>query len=531
MRRIIGHPGVQLFAVLLIVALIAERRLLGASPLGGGALVPAWGGAPRCGASTSRDSTRSASDPPRPRPPYLAVVAALGTVLGGQAWLAVDVLLLGCVPLAGLTAYLATRRLVTATAARVLLAASYALLPVATGAVAAGRLGTAVAFIAAPADRGQRRPDAHRAAPAGAPRRVGDRPAGRGGGRVRAARLGPRRGVRGGALAARRWLLAGRPGQRRHRRRGAVLRCSSRGRCTCSAPRSPSCPRRACPTPGLTTAGLRPAALLALSPGGPGLPPVWVTVGFGLALLAVLLPARRTGLTVVGLERGHRRLPRRGRASAGSTSRPQGGGQPAAGWPGVALALAALGLLLAAAPAAQWLAGIIANGNGDLPAGPAVPGPRRPPGRLRPVTQAARLRRAGRRGHRAAAGRRLLGQGRRAGAGGQRHLAAAARLRVRSRPPRGAQYRTLILRPNGGVLDYMVVRQGDPSLGEPELATASAAEQALSRQVAALARPTGPTRAIPAWCSASSGSGGCCCPARLTRPSPSGSTRPSASWR
>ena len=84
-------------------------------------------------------------------PPYLAVVAGLATLLGGQAWLAVDVLLLGCVPLAGLTAYLATRWLVTATPARVLLAASYALLPVATGAVAAGRLGTAVAFVAAPA--------------------------------------------------------------------------------------------------------------------------------------------------------------------------------------------------------------------------------------------------------------------------------------------------------------------------------------------------------------------------------------------
>ena len=108
--------------------------------------MPAWGGA---GAlwqeylagfhAVGVGSTASA-------PPYLAVVAALGTVLGGQAWLAVDVLLLGCVPLAGLTAYVATRRLVTATAARVLLAASYALLPVATGAIAAGRLGTAVAF-------------------------------------------------------------------------------------------------------------------------------------------------------------------------------------------------------------------------------------------------------------------------------------------------------------------------------------------------------------------------------------------------
>ena len=112
--------------------------------------MPAWGGAAALWQeylagfhAVSVGSTASA-------PPYLAVVAGLATVLGGQAWLAVDVLLLGCVPLAGLTAYLATRWLVTATPARVLLAASYALLPVATGAVAAGRLGTAVAFILLP---------------------------------------------------------------------------------------------------------------------------------------------------------------------------------------------------------------------------------------------------------------------------------------------------------------------------------------------------------------------------------------------
>ncbi len=149
-RRIIANPGVQLFTALLVVALVAERRLLGTSPLGGGALVPAWGGASALWQeylagfhAVGVGSTASA-------PPYLAVVAALGTVLGGQAWLAVDVLLLGCVPLAGLTAYVATRRLVTATAARVWLAASYALLPVATGAIAAGRLGSAVAFTVLP---------------------------------------------------------------------------------------------------------------------------------------------------------------------------------------------------------------------------------------------------------------------------------------------------------------------------------------------------------------------------------------------
>ena len=284
MRRIIGHPGVQLFAVLLIVSLVAERRLLGASPLGGGALVPAWGGARGAVARVPRrDSTRSSVGSTASAPPYLAVVAALATVLGGQAWLAVDVLLLGCVPLAGLTAYLASRWLVTATPARVLLAASYALLPVATGAVAAGRLGTAVAFIVLPLDRGQRRPDAHRGAPSGAPRGVGDRTARRAGGRVRAARLGARaRCSRSAAVAVRRWLVAGRPGERGRSSSWFRSCCSSRGRCTCSAAPSAFLSEAGLSSPGLTTAGLPPATLLALSPGGPGLPPVWVTAGLGV---------------------------------------------------------------------------------------------------------------------------------------------------------------------------------------------------------------------------------------------------------
>src|SRR5260370_14165940 len=83
-------------------------------------------------------------------PAYVGVMAILATVLGGKPWLATDVLLLGCVPLAGITAFLATRRVTSVLTARLWIAVSYALLPVATGAVAAGRLGTAVAFVLLP---------------------------------------------------------------------------------------------------------------------------------------------------------------------------------------------------------------------------------------------------------------------------------------------------------------------------------------------------------------------------------------------
>ncbi len=107
-RRVLGSRGVQLFVVLLVIALIAERRLLAVSPLGGGALVPAWGGASALWREYLAGFHAVGVGSAATTPSYVAVVAALATVLGGQAWLAVDVLLLGCVPLAGLTAYLAT---------------------------------------------------------------------------------------------------------------------------------------------------------------------------------------------------------------------------------------------------------------------------------------------------------------------------------------------------------------------------------------------------------------------------------------
>ena len=52
--------------------------------------------------------------------------------------------------------------------------------------------------------------------------------------------------------------------------------------------------------PGLAAAALRPGSLLLLSPGGPGLPPVWVTAGLVLPAFAALLVRRRTALVYAG---------------------------------------------------------------------------------------------------------------------------------------------------------------------------------------------------------------------------------------
>ena len=489
-RKIIGNPGVQLFTALLLVALIAERRLLGTSPLGGGALVPAWGGS----AALWREylagfhpvglgSTASA-------PPYLAVVAALGTVLGGQAWLAVDVLLLGCVPLAGLTAYLATRRLVKATAARVLLAASYALLPVATGAIAAGRLGTAVAFtllplIAISAGRML----------TGTPKKA-RRAAWAVGLLVAvAAAFAPLTWIFGvvlavAVLAARRWLVSADPVNAAI---VAVVPFFVLFPWSLHLLTDPSAfiTEAGLQTAGLTTSGLGPSALLGLSPGGPGVPPVWVTAGFALALVAAVLPTRRTWVTGVGWCAAIVGL-----AAAVTVSRlhvpTDSGGQPAAGWPGVALALAALGLLLAAAPAAGWLAEIVRNGRVVSPDPDPVPLSRKTSpgagyGPFRRILAGVALVAAG------SAPLLVAGYWVKGGVQGPVGTVAEPLLPafVAASSTSSEQYRTLILRPDGNVLNYDVVRQGDPTLGEPELTPAAAATQALSRQVAALGSPDG----------------------------------------
>jgi GT2 family glycosyltransferase len=480
-RRIIKHPCVQLFTALLLITLIAERRLLGTSPLGGGALVPAWGGAAALWHeylagfhAVSVGSTASA-------PPYLAVVAALGTVLGGQAWLAVDVLLLGCVPLAGLTAYLATRWVVTATPARVLLAASYALLPVATGAVAAGRLGTAVAFTLLPLI----------AVSAGrmlttAPRQARRAAWATGLLIATSSAFAPFTWVLGVVLAilalgARRWLIAV------DLVNAAIVVVTPffvlfpwslhllASPSAFLAEAGPS-------TPALTTHGLAPTALLALSPGGPGLPPVWVTLGFGLALLALAFPARRAGLVIAGWTAAVAGLLAAVVLSRVSVT-PPAGGEAADGWPGVALALAALGLLLAAAPAAQWLATIISpNEGGQLAAGPPSSS-----SWVRRVLACTVLA--------AAATAPLfvalywVSDGVRGPVGTVDAPLLPAFVSASSTSD--AQYRTLILRPDGAGLDYLVVRQADPTLGEPELSIPAAAGAALSRQVSALGAPDG----------------------------------------
>jgi GT2 family glycosyltransferase len=149
-RRVLRKPPVVLALVLTLLAVVADRQLFGAGRLMGGALLPA--------PDSAGDLWRTYTEGWHPvgvgsdtaAPPYLAVLAALGTVLFGNVSAAVSLVLLGAVPLSGLTAYRALRRVVESPALRIWGATTYALLPPVTGAVAAGRVGTAVLAVLLP---------------------------------------------------------------------------------------------------------------------------------------------------------------------------------------------------------------------------------------------------------------------------------------------------------------------------------------------------------------------------------------------
>jgi GT2 family glycosyltransferase len=476
--RILTSPGVLLFAGLTLVALLAERSLVGSvltgsATLAGGALVPPWGGASDlwreylAGYHTAGvGSTASA-------PPYIGVVAALATVLVGKPWLATDVLLLGCVPAAGIAAYWAMRRLTPVLAARAWVAATYALLPVAMGGVAAGRLGTAVVFVLVPligitVGRVLIRPP-----------RLARRAAWATGLLVAVAAAfvplaWPIAVVAAlGAVAAWRWLG-----------RATVISAGIVALVPAAILAPWSFRLLASPAtffleagiqrPGLAAAGLRPESVLLLSPGGPGLPPAWVTAGLVLTAFGALLARRRMLLVQVGWA-----IALVGMAIALAVSmvrvRAPGGSIQVSAWPGLALIVAAAGLLVAATPLVESAA-------------LASPGVRN--------AVAQRLTALG--------GRRIAVLAGLAVAASAPALAAGYWLATGVRGPIGAaapqilpafvaasssgpdQVRTLVLRNEGGILTYTVLRNTDPVLGEPELTPAASATRALDGVVASL---------------------------------------------
>lgn len=149
-KRLAHKPGPVLFAVLLLVSLVACRALLGGGALAGGALLPAppdvsdlWSRYTDGWHPIGTGGTQTA-------PPYLAILAALSALFLGSTGFALTLLLVCSVPLAGVTAYFASRPLIESKLLRAWASVAYAFLPAATGALATGRLGTAVLAVLLP---------------------------------------------------------------------------------------------------------------------------------------------------------------------------------------------------------------------------------------------------------------------------------------------------------------------------------------------------------------------------------------------
>lgn len=150
LKRIARNPGPMVFLVLLFVSLLACRALLGGGALAGGALLPAPSDASELWSRYLDGWHPVGAGDTQAAPPYLALVAMLATVLLGSTGLAVTVLLVASVPLAGFAAYFASRPLVESRLLRAWASVAYAFLPAATGALAGGRIGTAVLAILLP---------------------------------------------------------------------------------------------------------------------------------------------------------------------------------------------------------------------------------------------------------------------------------------------------------------------------------------------------------------------------------------------
>lgn len=358
LRAVLSRPPVLLVLGVALVALVAERALTPFSGglLSGGRLLPAPGGAGELWAAYAASWSSVGVGTPAPPAPATAVLAALSTVLLGKAWLAVDLLLLASVPLAAATAYASARRVVASPVLRAWAAATWALLPVATGAVAAGRLDAAAVQVALPLLA-----VGTASVLAGDPRGSWHRVWGLALGFTVVASLAPTL-----------WLVA------------APVLLAAGGFAVATAPRAQlsGARRRAAAAglvavlpavlvlpwslavwhePGLllhgpgrlvTDAALVEAALPAwhlplLAPGGAGLPPAWLTAGLLLAALAGLLPATRRSTAVRAWFT----------ASAGllvalvlarTSAQVPASGVESPVWPGIPLQVAAAGLLVAA---------------------------------------------------------------------------------------------------------------------------------------------------------------------------------------
>ncbi|MGP3967092.1 glycosyltransferase [Streptomyces sp. 6N223] len=149
-KRLTRRPGPMLFLALLLASLLACRDLIGSGALVGGALLPAPDAAGGLWERYLETWQPVGVGGDQAAPPFIGLLALLSTVLMGSPGLAMTLLLVGSVPLAGASAYFTSRPLVMSRLLRAWGSIAYALLPAVTGALAGGRIGTAVLAVLLP---------------------------------------------------------------------------------------------------------------------------------------------------------------------------------------------------------------------------------------------------------------------------------------------------------------------------------------------------------------------------------------------
>ncbi len=149
LQRFVRRPGVLLALALTVLALVVHRQLLGGS-LHGGRLLPAPGGVSDLWRTYAQGWHPVGLGSTTTSPPALAVLALFSTLLFGKVWLTVDLLVIGAVPLAGVSAYLAAGAITKRAGVRVPVAIAYALLPPITAAAGQGRIDVTAAAILLP---------------------------------------------------------------------------------------------------------------------------------------------------------------------------------------------------------------------------------------------------------------------------------------------------------------------------------------------------------------------------------------------
>jgi GT2 family glycosyltransferase len=472
MRRVLRSPGWLLVLGLLALTLLAGRDLIGGGRLLGGALLPAPGGASDLWSAYTGSWHPDAVGSSGASPPYLAVVAFVATLLGGHADLAVTVLLLGSVPFAGAIAYLASGALPATRGTRVWGAAAYALTPVFSGAIAAGRLGSAVAAALLPALA------LALVRAVGTPGRTGT---------MRAAWVAALTLTLMTAFVPLAWVLA--------LLAAAVVLIAARGvapswdrdlvrrlAIVVAVPPVALLPWSAqlllhpsrllgepgAPGPDLVTASPDTWQLLLLDPGGPGSVPTWVGIGVLVAGLVGLAVATRRAVAMLGIAAACLGYVVAMIASRFEVRAPAGGSEVPA-WPGLALALAALGLVVAAVVGSHGVAGRLAA---------------REFGLAQPIAALVAVAAIG-----APAVAGLIWLTRGAEGPVDRAHAVLVPAFVAAEAETSDRPRTLALRirkhagPGDGSLSYSLVRDAGPRLGSADVATPDSAGRRLSQLV------------------------------------------------